>query len=269
MKTDPDSAGQQPAGGAGAPGQPPVADRATFEAELDRLRIREKAHTREGDAIAAARRRLPMAEVDASLPLTGPHGPVPLRDAFEGRRQLIAYYFMWHPGRPAAEQCEGCTFYTTQVAELCHLHSRDITYAVLCQGPYGESIRYRDFMGWDMPWYSAQDSLGALLTGRQIGLFHLVCYLRDGDRVFETYWTTRRGAEAMDHSYALMDLTAYGRQETWEDSPPGWPQRCSNTRTGGGAPAWPPISAWPGGRPIAQWPRLEAGRSDDLGTGRN
>ena len=71
-----------------------------------------------------------------------------------------------------------------------------------------------------MPWYSAQDSLDALLTGRQIGLFHLVCYLRDGDRVFETYWTTRRGAEAMDYSYALMDLTVHGRQEPWEDSPP-------------------------------------------------
>ena len=82
-------------------------------------------------------------------------------------------------------------------------------------------------MGWDMPWYSAQDSLGALLAGRQIGLFHLVCYLRDGDRVFETYWTTRRGAEAMDYSYALMDLTVYGRQESWEDSPPGWPQQCT------------------------------------------
>src|SRR5215470_15891547 len=72
-----------------------------------------------------------------------------------------------------------------------------------------------------MPWYSAQDSAGALLAGRQLGLFHLVCYLRDGGRVFETYWTTRRGAEVMDYSYALMDLTVYGRQEPWEDSPPG------------------------------------------------
>ena len=71
----------------------------------------------------------------------------------------------------------------------------------------------------------------------------------------------------MDYSYALMDLTVYGRQESWEDSLPGWPQGCSITRSAGGAPAWPPVSAWPGGRPIAQWPRLEAGRSDDLGTG--
>ena len=156
-----------------------------------------------------------MVEVDASLALTGPSGPVTLLDAFEGRRQLIAYYFMWWDGHPAAEQCEGCTWCTTQVGELSYLHSRDITYAVFCQGPYDESIRYRDFMGWDMPWYSAQDSLGTLLSpGAQPGLFHLVCYLRDGDRVFETYWTTRRGVEAMDNSYALMDLTVYGRQES-------------------------------------------------------
>jgi predicted dithiol-disulfide oxidoreductase (DUF899 family) len=251
---------------AGATGLPATVDRASFQAELARLRVREKAHTREGDAIAAARRWLPMVEVDAGLPLTGPDGPVTLLEAFEGRRQLIAYYFMWWDGHPAAEQCEGCTWVTAQVAELSYLHSRDITCAVLCQGPYDQSIRYRDFMGWDMPWYSARACLGALLAGRQLGLFHLVCYLRDGGRVFETYWTTRRGAEAMDYSYALMDLTVYGRQEPWEDSPPGWPQRCSITRTDGGPPGWPPVPAWPGGRPIAQWPRLHAGRSDDLGT---
>src|SRR5260370_3642052 len=249
-----------------APGLRAAVDRATFEAERDALRVREKAHTREGDAIAAARRRLPMVEVDASLALTGPRGPLTLLEAFDGRRQLIAYYFMWDPGAPAAEQCEGCTFYTTQVGELSYLHSRDITYAVFCQGPYGESARYRDFMGWEVPWYSAQGSLGALLAGRQVGLFHLVCYLRDGYRVFETYWTTRRRVAAMDYSYALMDLTVYGRQETWEDSPPGWPHHCTHTRTDGGPPDWPPVPVWPGGRPIAQWPRLEAGRSDDLST---
>jgi predicted dithiol-disulfide oxidoreductase (DUF899 family) len=236
-------------------GRPPAVDRDAFEAELDKLRAREKAHTREGDAIAAARRRLPMVEVDASLTLTGPDGPVTLLDAFEGRRQLIAYYYMWHTGHPAPEQCEGCTWCNTQVAELAYLHSRDITYATFCQGPFDESKRYHDFMGWEMPWYSAEGaSLDALLIGRHVGMMHLVCYLRDGDRVFETYWTTLRGVEAMDYSYALMDLTVYGRQEPTDDSPPGWPQEWlvdgSNHRTNG--------------RPIAQWSRLEAGRSDDL-----
>jgi predicted dithiol-disulfide oxidoreductase (DUF899 family) len=212
-----------------------------------------------------------MAGVDANLALTGPAGPLTLREAFEGRRQLIAYYFMWHTGHPAAEQCEGCTWVTTQVTELSYLHSRDITYAVFCQGTYEESARYRDFMGWDMPLVLSpglpRHAAGPAQTA---GRMHLVCYLRDGERVFQTYWTTLRGVEAMDYSYALMDLTVYGRQESWEDSPPGWPQQCSITRTDAGPPAWPPLSEWPewpGGRPIAQWPRLEAGRSDDLGTG--
>ena len=237
------------------PPLPAAVDRATFEAELDRLRAREKALTRESDAIAAARRRLPAVEVDPSLVLTGPDGPVTLLDAFEGRTQLIAYYFMWHDGHPAAEQCEGCTWCATQVAELAYLHSRDITYAVFCQGPYVESRRYRDFMGWDMPWYSAQPSLAALLVGRTPGVMHLVCYVRDGDRVYETYWTNYRGVEVMDYSFALTDLTVYGRQEPWEDSPPGWPQHAhlvgkDRMRTDG--------------RPIAQWSRLAAGHSDDL-----
>jgi predicted dithiol-disulfide oxidoreductase (DUF899 family) len=248
-------------------GAPKIVDRSTFQAELDALRVREKAHTREGDAIASARRRLPMVEVDGATPLIGERGAVTLLDAFEGSRMLIAYYFMWHTGYPAPEQCEGCTWVTSQVRELSYIHSRDVTFAVFCLGPYEESARYRHFMGWEMPWYSAQGrSLDALLTGRRVGQMHIVCYLRQGSKVFETYWTTIRGVEAMDYSYRLLDLTVYGRQETWEDSPTGWPQQCTYTRTSSGSPTWQPV--WPGGRPIAQWPRLEAGHSDDLGTGR-
>ena len=116
--------------------RPAVADRAAFEAELDRIRVREKAHTREGDAIAAARRRLPMVEVDPRIPLIGADGSVPLIDVFDGRSQLVAYYHMWHTGRPAAEQCEGCNFNVSHVTELGYLHSRDVTYAVFCEGPY-------------------------------------------------------------------------------------------------------------------------------------
>src|SRR5262245_6890143 len=106
---------------------PKVVDRNTYQAELDALRLREKAHTQEGDAIAAARRRLPMVEVDAATPLIGKRGPLTLLEAFEGRHLLIAYYFMWYPGKPAPEQCEGCTFFTTQVREFAHLHVRDVT----------------------------------------------------------------------------------------------------------------------------------------------
>jgi predicted dithiol-disulfide oxidoreductase (DUF899 family) len=113
-------------------GAPKVVDRSTFQAELDALRVREKANTREGDAIAAARRRLPMVEVDGATPLIGEHGAVTLLDVFEGRRLLIAYYSMWHAGHPAAEQCEGCTWVTSQVRELSYIHSRDVTFAVFC-----------------------------------------------------------------------------------------------------------------------------------------
>ncbi|MFY9802766.1 MAG: DUF899 family protein [Candidatus Acidiferrales bacterium] len=235
------------------PAAPKIVDRATFHAELDALRVREKAHTREGDAIAAVRRRLPMVQVDGATPLLGEHGPVTLLDAFESRRILLAYYFMWHLGQPAPEQCEGCTWVTSHVRELSYIHSRDVTFAVLCQGPYAESARYREFMGWQIPWYSALDSLDTLLVGRRVGRMHIVCYLRQGSNVFETYWTTGRGAEVMDNSFHLLDLTLYGRQEKWEDSPPGWPQRFAgreNFRTDG--------------RPTAQWSRLKAGRSDNL-----
>jgi predicted dithiol-disulfide oxidoreductase (DUF899 family) len=237
---------------------PKIVDRSTFQAELDALRFREKAHTREGDAIAAARRRLPMVEVNGATPLIGERGPVTLLDAFEGRRMLIAYYFMWHAGQPAPEQCEGCTWVTSQVRELSYIHSRDVTFATFCQGLYEESARYRDFMGWEMPWYSApKASLDALLVARQVGMMHIVCYLRQGPKVFETYWTTRRGVEAMDNSYRLLDLTVYGRQETWEDSPAGWPQPRKGKQ-----------ATRNDGRPIPQWVRLKAGYSDDLGTGR-
>jgi predicted dithiol-disulfide oxidoreductase (DUF899 family) len=232
---------------------PATVDRATWQAELDKLLVQEKAHTRQGDALAATRRRLPMVEVDPTTQLIGPHGPVTLLEAFEGRKLLIAYFHMWHPGQPADGQCPGCTFFNGQVRELSYLHSRDVTYATLCEGPYEASNRYREFMGWDVPWYSVpQESAETLIAGRWFGM--LVCYLRHGDRVFETYWTSDRGSEVMAPSYGLLDMTVYGRQETWEDSPAGWPQPWKNN---GGQ--------WrTNGRPTAQWSRIAAGRSDDL-----
>ena len=235
--------------------RPVVADRAAFQSELDRLRVREKAHTREGDAIAAARRRLPMVEVDPRTPLIGADGPVPLTDIFDGRSQLIAYFHMWHTGRPAAEQCEGCTFNTSHINELSYLHSRDVDYAIFGQGPYEEISRYRDFMGYTVPWYSVpQDSVDRLVADRYFGI--LACYLRSGDQVFETYWTSGRGDEVMAPSYGLLDRTVYGRQEFWEDSPEGWPQRWGSQ---GGQFRLD-------GRPTAQWSRIRDGRDDDLGT---
>ena len=231
---------------------PEIVDRTTWQAELDQLLVREKAHTREGDQIAAARRALPMVEVDAQAPLVGERGTVPLVDVFEGRRQLLVYFHMWHDDKPAEDQCEGCTFFTGHALELSYLHSRDVTYATFCEGRYDESARYRDFMGWEMPWYSARDARDELLSGDGFGGY--ASYLCDGDRVFQTYWSGGRGTEAGGTSYHLLDLTVYGRQETWEESPDGWPQsyatRGEQFRSDG--------------RPTAQWSRLAAGRSDDL-----
>ncbi|MDR5859678.1 DUF899 domain-containing protein [Halomonas eurihalina] len=238
-------------------GAPNIVDRSTFQTEVDALRIREKKHMKEGDAIAASRRRLPMVEVHAETPLVHELGTVTLLEAFEGRKMLVAYYFMWHHGHSAAGQCEGCALYTSQVRELSFLHSRDVTYATFCQGPLEESARYRDFMGWEMPWYSVQGTaLDTLLDGRQAGMMYLICYLRQGDRVFETYWTTRRGVEAMGNSYPLLDMTVYGRQEWWEDSPTGWPQPWKDDAKKN------PYRME--GRPIVQWPRVKAGYSDEL-----
>ncbi|MFD2078471.1 Predicted dithiol-disulfide oxidoreductase, DUF899 family [Actinopolymorpha cephalotaxi] len=240
--------------------RPRVVDRATYQAEREALLVREKAHTHEGDALAADRRRLPMVEVDPTITVVGEQGPVSLLEVFEGREQLIAYFHMWHHGHSAAGQCEGCTFFNGQVRELAYLHSRDVTYATLCQGPYDVSVRYRDFMGWGVPWYSARDSLDVLLGDRPRSPAPMVCYLRQGSRVFETYWTTGRGLEAMDNTYGLLDLTVHGRREGWQDTPDGWP----DPRWAKGAD---PFRT--NGRPIAQWPRIQAGRSDDLGESGN
>ena len=148
-----------------SPALPHVVDRKTWQEAREALLAREKAHTREGDAIAAARRRLPMVELDATIEVIGPHGPITILDVFEGRKQLIAYYHAWWPGQPAAEQCEGCTFFNSQVRELSYIHSRDATYATLCKGPYEESVRYRDFLGLDMPWYSVEKTARATPRG--------------------------------------------------------------------------------------------------------
>ena len=221
---------------------PPVVDRAAWHAARDAILTREKAHTREGDSIAAARRRLPMSLMPA-VTVTGAQGVVPLIDVFEGRRMLMAYYHMWHDGKEFAEQCEGCTFSTCHMQMLDYLHARGVTYAVFSEGSYEESAPFRDFMGYSWPWYSAKDSDPALVDGRGYGF--IACYLRDDDgRVFETYWTTGRGVEALMTSYHALDLTVFGRQERWEDSPEGW------LRVPEGEHPWRL-----NGRPVAQWSR--------------
>ncbi len=229
------------------PSRPPVVERGAWEGARSELLAREKAHARAGDQLAAARRRLPMTRM-GPVTVTGANGPTPLREVFEGRHMLLVYHFMWKRGASHDKQCPGCTH--TQVAlneaVRAYLAERDVSYAVFSAGPWPEIAAYREFMGWTGPWYSTQDTGTALPTTRDGG--DLRCYLRDGDDVFQTYETTARGVEAMLPTLQLLDLTAYGRQETWEDSPAGWPQ--------GEAGAW----WWRDGRPVAQGVRRPATR---------
>lgn len=229
----------------------PVVDRATWQAKLDDLLVEEKAHTRRGDELAAARRRLPMVEVPSDATVMGPDGEVSIHDTFEGRRMLVAYFHMWHAGRPWPEQCEGCTFCASQIQRIEYLHARDITPAIFCQGTYQESRPYADFLRYVTPWYSAQGAT-TLLNGRGFG-FH-ACYVRDDEgRVYETYWTSGRGVETQLGSYGVMDLTIFGRQERFENSPEGWP------RLDEGQHQWR-IE----GRPTAQWAITDAAAHGDL-----
>jgi predicted dithiol-disulfide oxidoreductase (DUF899 family) len=223
------------------PPTPRIVSREEWEQSRAELLAREKAHTRAGDELAAARRRLPMTPMEA-VSVVGPSGAVSLADVFAGRPTLLVYHFMWKEGAPHHRQCEGCTHSQAAMsADVCaYLAARDVTYAVFSSGPLDELLAYRDFMGWTAPWYSTADSASVLVT-RDGG--DLRCYLRAGDQVFQTYATKWRGIEAMLPTLHLLDLTPYGRQETWEDSPPGYPQD--------EAGSW-----WrQRGRPVGQWTR--------------
>uniref|UniRef100_UPI002FDC6089 DUF899 domain-containing protein n=1 Tax=Streptomyces sp. IBSBF 2806 TaxID=2903529 RepID=UPI002FDC6089 len=230
------------------PGRPPVVDPAAWQAARDELLVREKAHTREGDAIAAARRRLPMVELDATAEVVGPDGPVPFLDLFQGRDELVVYQHMWYDGAPHQGQCEGCTMAAWHLRDAVYLNARGVSFAVLTTGPWDEVAAYVAFMGYTQPWYSVRD-VAEPLGG---GMGHLSCFLRDGDRVFLTYTTTGRGNESFSGSFALLDMTPYGRGETWEDNPEGRPEGqhpCWYWRSDAdGNPTWGPTS-----RPVPQW----------------
>jgi predicted dithiol-disulfide oxidoreductase (DUF899 family) len=200
-----------------------VVDVQTWRTALDELRRREKAATRELDAIAAARRRLPMVQMD-DYTLTGADGPIRLVDIFDGRAQLIVYHHMWEDG--AEWQCGGCTGFTSQFTRLDFLDNYDARFVVVTNGPIDEVLAYRDKVGNRMDWYSAAGtSFGADTDAAPGEGFGVNVFLRDGDRVYRTWHTNGRGSEQLSHTFALIDLLPYGRQEEWLDSPEGWPSR--------------------------------------------
>jgi len=164
-------------------GRPTVADWDTWQAARDELLAREKAHTREGDAIAAARRRLPMVELDGTVEVTGAAGPVPFIDLFQGRDELVVYQHMWHDGDPVEGQCPGCTINAWHIQQSApYLAARGVSFAMLTEGPWAEVAPYLEFMGCTEPWYSVRD----LAAPIGVDMGHIVCFLRDGDRVFLT-----------------------------------------------------------------------------------
>lgn len=213
--------------------QPPIVSQAQWQAALERQVELEKAHTRERDRLNAARRRLPMVEARADYVFEGPQGQATLLDLFEGRQQLIVYHFMFGPDWEAG--CDGCSWVADAMTHPAHLNARNTTLVMVSRAPLEKLERYRQRMGWSSPpWYS---SIGSDFN-RDMGVttcceaadadrgerHGISVFLRDGEQVFHTYFTGKRGVEYLGSLWTYLDLTPYGRQENWEDSPAGWPQ---------------------------------------------
>ena len=203
---------------------PPIVPEQEWEAARAELLVKEKALTRARDALAAERRRMPRMAVEKDYRFAGPAGDVGLVELFGARRQLIVYRFFFEPGVAGWPEsgCRGCSMVADQVAHPAHLNARDTTLVFVSRAPQAEIERWKARMGWDIPWYTLTDDFDADFG---VGEWHGTnAFLRDGDRVFRTYFVDKRGDEAMGSTWSYLDITAFGRQEEWEDSPDGYPQ---------------------------------------------
>ena len=204
---------------------PPTVSPQEWETAREALLVKEKAHTRARDALAAERRRMPWLAVEQDYRFEGPRGTVGLLDLFEGRRQLIVYRFFYEPGVGGWPErgCPGCSFLTDQIADLAHLNARDTTLAHVSRAPQAKIAELREQMGWtQIPWYTLTDGFDADFG---VDEWHGTnSFIREGDRIFRTYFVNSRGDEAVGSTWSYLDLTALGRQEEWEDSPDGYPQ---------------------------------------------
>ena len=225
---------------------PPIVSHDEWQDARQELLVREKEITRARDALSAARRRLPMVAVEKDYTFVGPDGEVRLPDLFEGCRQLIVYHFMFDPRWEVG--CSGCTGYVDALGDLSALRDRDTTFALVSRAPLAKLEAYKARRGWRWPWYSSygsdfnydfhvtfDESVApieynfrgvAIPVDEQPAEGHgLSVFFRLDDAVFHTYSAYARGVEGLSNAYSLLDVTPYGRQEDWEDSPPGWPQR--------------------------------------------
>jgi predicted dithiol-disulfide oxidoreductase (DUF899 family) len=201
---------------------PKIASQNEWETALTALLAKEKAATRAGDSLAAERRQLPMVEIGQDYTFEGPGGKAQLIDLFQGRRQLIVYCAMLEPG---ATPCSGCSMVMDNIGHnLSHVYARGTAFAFASPAPQSEIIALQKRMRWNAPWYTDIGRKFADDFGAGNG-FAVNVFIRDNeDRIYRTYFTAGRGAELFDTNSRLLDLTPYGRQETWEDSPQGWPK---------------------------------------------
>lgn len=210
---------------ASALAMPAVASQTDWQRAREQLLVKEKAATRQLDALAAERRRLPMVVVPKPYGFEGAGGNTTLEGLFEGRRQLIVYHFMYGPDWESP--CAGCSRRMDDVGNLAHLHARQTSFAAVARAPYERLIAVWQRKGWTMPVYSSggsdfnQDMGVTVDDDEDFGLS--VFFRDDAGTVYRSYFTNGRGVEPAGFR-ALLDMTPYGRQEDWEDSPEGWPQ---------------------------------------------
>ncbi|MEK1887907.1 MAG: thioredoxin family protein [Phyllobacterium sp.] len=205
--------------------KPPVVSPEAWETAREQLLVKEKAHSRARDALAAERRRMPWMAVTKDYVFEGPSGKVSMRDLFDGRRQLIVYRAFFEPGVFGwpDHACRGCSMVADQVAHVAHLNARDTTLVFVSRAPQSDIARLKSRMGWEMiPWLTITDGFDADFG---VDEWHGTnVFYRDGDQIFRTYFINSRGDEQMGGTWNYLDITPLGRQEVWEDSPEGYPQ---------------------------------------------
>jgi predicted dithiol-disulfide oxidoreductase (DUF899 family) len=203
---------------------PPIVSAQQWKAAHQELLVKEKEFTRRRDALAASRRRMPWTQVEHRYEFESPEGTVSLVDLFAGRRQLIVYRAFVEPGVHGWPEhgCVGCSLMADHVGNLAHLNARDTTLVYASRAPQEDLARVKTRMGWNIPWYTITDGFDVDFGVHE---WHGTnAFIRDGDRVFRTYFINDRGDEAFVNTWSFLDMTALGRQETWEDSPAGYPE---------------------------------------------
>jgi predicted dithiol-disulfide oxidoreductase (DUF899 family) len=210
---------------------PKVVSQEEWLAARNALLAKEKQATRARDALAAERRRMPMTRVEKQYTFAGPNGDVSLLELFDRRPQLLLYHFMFAPGVhgwPTAG-CPGCSMFTDNIGQFTpvHLNARGVSLALVSRAPLASIEAYRKRMSWTHRWVSSEHNSFNVdfgMTTPDEERHGLSVFLRDGDAIYRTYFTSQRGTEILGNVWGFLEATPYGRQETWEDSPAGWPQ---------------------------------------------